>query len=127
MSPKNKSNKRPKIKFTPLHPESPLLWRGVRGFTDFQLRVLKETLKIPLGEVRTYKWLAKKIGRPNAIRAVGSALRKNPYPLFIPCHRVIKSNGDIGEYSKGKPLKRSLLEFEKMLKNIFCLIGEKEV
>ena len=92
-----------------------------KPLTDFQLRVLEETLKIPLGEVRTYSWIARRIGLPGAARAVGSALRKNPYPLLIPCHRVIKSSGDAGEYSRGKGVKRKLLEFEKRLKNIFCL------
>lgn len=92
-----------------------------KPLTGFQLRVLEETLKIPLGEVRTYSWIARRIGLPGAARAVGSALRKNPYPLLIPCHRVIKSGGDTGEYSRGKGVKRKLLEFEKRLKNIFCL------
>lgn len=93
--------------------------------TDFQLRVLEETLKIPLGQVRTYGWLAKQIGSPRAVRAVGSALRKNPYPLLIPCHRVVRADGDIGRYARGKEVKRRLLEFEKRLKNIFCLNCKK--
>jgi O-6-methylguanine DNA methyltransferase len=92
-----------------------------KPLTGFQLRVLEETLKIPLGEVRTYSWIARKIGMPGAVRAVGSALRKNPYPLLIPCHRVIKSSGGAGEYSRGRGAKRKLLELEKRLKNIFCL------
>lgn len=95
--------------------------RSLTTLTDFQLRVLEETLKIPLGEARTYSWIARKIGMPGAVRAVGSALRKNPYPLLIPCHRVIKSSGDTGEYSRGKGVKKKLLELEKRLKNIFCL------
>ncbi|OGX24685.1 MAG: hypothetical protein A3J51_06005 [Omnitrophica WOR_2 bacterium RIFCSPHIGHO2_02_FULL_45_21] len=92
-----------------------------RGFTDFQLRVLEETLKIPFGKVRTYSWIAKRVGSPGAARAVGSALRKNPYPLLIPCHRVVKSNGAFGRYSGGKGVKRELIEFE----NIFCLKHKK--
>ncbi|MCK5579976.1 MAG: MGMT family protein, partial [Candidatus Omnitrophica bacterium] len=53
--------------------------------TDFEWEVLAATLSIPLGRTRTYKWVAEKIGRPKAMRAVGQALRKNPYPLIIPC------------------------------------------
>ena len=94
---------------------------------DFQLKVLQETSKIPFGEVRSYGWIAKRIGSPQAARAVGSALRKNPWPLVIPCHRVVKSNGDPGGYSRGKAVKRDLIKFEKRLKEIFCLKGKKEV
>lgn len=86
--------------------------------TDFQWRVLRQTCEIPLGQVRTYKWVAKKIGAPYAYRAVGSALKKNPYPLIIPCHRVVKSSGDIGGFSRGKSVKRKLLMLEKALKEI---------
>ena len=100
---------------------------SLRGFTDFQLRVLEETLKIPFGKVRTYSWIAKRVGSPGAARAVGSVLRKNPYPLFIPCHRVVKSDGTLGRYSGGKGVKRKLIEFEKRMKNIFCLNRKKEV
>jgi methylated-DNA-[protein]-cysteine S-methyltransferase len=98
-----------------------------RGFTDFQLRVLEETLRIPFGRVRAYSWIAKRVGSPGAARAVGSVLRKNPYPLFIPCHRVVKSDGTLGRYSGGKGVKRKLIEFEKRLKNIFCLKRKKDV
>jgi len=69
-----------------------------RVLTDFEWQVLKATLTIPLGETRSYQWIAQKIGKPKAVRAVGSALRKNPYPLIIPCHRVVKSDGTLGAY-----------------------------
>lgn len=115
--------------------------RGRFCLTDFQLRVLEETLKIPFGQVRTYSWIAKQIGSPRAIRAVGSALRKNPYPILIPCHRVVKSsfalslpapageaaNGDSGGYARGKKVKKQLLQFERRLKYIFCLNRKKAV
>jgi methylated-DNA-[protein]-cysteine S-methyltransferase len=94
--------------------------RNSFSLTDFQLRVLEETLKIPFGEVRTYRWIAKRIGHPKAVRAVGSALRRNPYPLLIPCHRVVRANADIGRYSRGREVKKKLIEFEKRLKNIFA-------
>ena len=90
-------------------------------FTPFQLRVWEAVLAIPFGQVRSYSWVAKQIGSPKAARAVGSALKKNPYPLIIPCHRVVKSSGDIGEYSRGRKAKVRLLELEKRLKNMFCL------
>lgn len=86
--------------------------------TLFARKVYKVVLKIPLGEVRTYKWVAKKIGRPKAYRAVGQVLKNNPYPLIIPCHRVIESNGKLGGYSRGKRMKKVLLELERQIKDL---------
>jgi len=74
--------------------------------TSFERKVYQAVITIPFGETRTYAWVAKRVGRPGAVRAVGTALRKNPYPFIIPCHRVVKSNGDIGNYSQGRALKR---------------------
>lgn len=85
-------------------------------FSEFEKKVFNCVMNIPLGEVRSYKWVAKNVGRPKAFRAVGRVLNKNPFPLFIPCHRVVKSNKDIGGYSLGKTLKRKILELEKMIK-----------
>ncbi len=67
--------------------------------TEFQIKVWKEIAKIPLGETRSYKEIATAIGSPNSSRAVANACGKNPYPIKIPCHRVIKSDGTIGGYS----------------------------
>ena len=67
--------------------------------TEFQVKVWRAIAKIPKGEVRTYKELAKIIKKPKAIRAVANACGKNPYPIRIPCHRVIGSNGYLGGYS----------------------------
>lgn len=83
--------------------------------TPFAKKVYKAVLSIPLGEVRTYKWVAQKTGSPRAYRAVGSVLRKNPYPFIIPCHRVVKSSNDIGEYAFGTKNKKRLLELEKRI------------
>ena len=69
------------------------------GLTEFQKKVLMAAYCIPKGNTMSYKKLAQKIGHPNAYRAVGTALRKNPLPLVIPCHRVIKSSGETGRYS----------------------------
>ncbi len=82
------------------------------GLTEFQRAVLDATATIPPGEVRSYGWIAKEIGRPGAVRAVGSALNRNPVPVLIPCHRVGRSDGSIGEYAFGPEMKRSLLEAE---------------
>ena len=86
--------------------------------TDFERRVLKEVLKIPVGELRTYSWIAREIGSPKSFRAVANTLRKNPYPIFIPCHRVIKNGGKIGGYSLGKHFKKELINLEKKIKNV---------
>ena len=67
--------------------------------TNFQIKVWKEIAKIPKGKTKSYKEIAIAIGRPNSSRAVANACGKNPYPIEIPCHRVIKSNGEIGGYS----------------------------
>jgi O-6-methylguanine DNA methyltransferase len=86
--------------------------------TEFEKKVLREVLKIPLGEVCTYKEIAKKIGKPGAWRAVANALRKNPFPLFIPCHRVVKSSKKYGGYQLGEDLKKELINLEKKIKNM---------
>ncbi len=82
--------------------------------TEFQIEVWKELSKIPKGEVRTYKQIAKSIGKPKSSRAVANACAKNPYPIVIPCHRVIRSDGTIGGYSGqgGVKLKKELLKKE---------------
>lgn len=91
---------------------SPLRY-DLRGLTPFEQDVLMKALEIPRGEVRTYGWIAREIGRPKAVRAVGSALARNPIPLFIPCHRVVRSDGAIGQYGCGGPVnKRRLLLHE---------------
>ncbi len=80
--------------------------------TDFEKQVWQLTATIPYGETRTYKWIAERMNKPRSVRAVGQALKKNPLPLIIPCHRVIKSDGDLGGYSSGVDIKRRLLEME---------------
>ena len=84
--------------------------------TEFQVKVWRAIAKIPKGEVRTYKELARIIKKPKAIRAVANACGKNPYPIKIPCHRVVGSNGYLGGYSAkgGIKQKKSLLKQEGM-------------
>jgi len=87
----------------------------LRSVTPFQARVLLKTAEIPRGEVRPYGWVAGEIGAPGATRAVGSALARNPVPVVIPCHRVVRSDGELGRYSMGEAAnKRRLLEAEGM-------------
>ena len=85
--------------------------------TDFQIKVWKEIKKIPKGKVKTYKELAKAIAKPNASRAVANACGKNPYPVKIPCHRVIRSDGRMGGYSGkgGTMMKKKLLKKEGVI------------
>jgi len=77
-------------------------------------KVLMEVKKIPYGEVKTYNWIAKKLGYKNGARAVGQALKINPIPIIIPCHRVIRQDGSIGGFSLGVQLKKRLLSMEGM-------------
>jgi len=74
---------------------------------------LKKIRDIPSGEVRSYKWVAQQIGAERAVRAVVTALARNPIPFLIPCHRVIRTDGRIGHYSAGgSSMKAKLLAFE---------------
>jgi O-6-methylguanine DNA methyltransferase len=85
----------------------------LRSVTEFERAVLLKAREIPRGEVRTYGWIAAQIGHPHAVRAVGSALRKNPVPVLIPCHRVVRSDGHIGNYALGGAMnKRAILAAE---------------
>jgi len=85
----------------------------LRGLSEFERAVLLKALEIPGGEVRPYSWIAREIGHPEAVRAVGTALGKNPVPLLIPCHRVVRADGTLGQYSMGgSRVKRALLEVE---------------
>ena len=78
--------------------------------TPFQIKVWKEITKIPKGKTKTYKEIAKNIGHPNSARAVANACGRNPYPLIIPCHRVVRSDGNLGGYSaKGGIKKKAML------------------
>jgi methylated-DNA-[protein]-cysteine S-methyltransferase len=88
--------------------ELPLVLEG----TEFQLRVWHNLQKIPYGETVSYGQLAKRIGSPDAARAVGLANGLNPIPIIIPCHRVIGSNGDLTGFGGGLPTKKKLLALE---------------
>lgn len=81
--------------------------------TEFMKEVWDGLLKIPYGKTLSYKELGEKIGRPKAARAIGLACNKNPIPIFIPCHRIVGSNGNLTGYLGGLNIKKKLLEIEK--------------
>ena len=81
--------------------------------TEFQLRVWYALSQIPRGTTESYLSIAKKIGAPGAARAVGTACKHNPIPLFIPCHRVVKQDGSIGEFALGAHNKKYLIDMER--------------
>ncbi len=85
--------------------------------TSFQQRVLVATCQIPWGQFRTYGWVARKAGSPRGFRAAGQALNRNPIPIFIPCHRVIAADNQIGGYGGGLKWKRKLLKNEGVTVN----------
>jgi methylated-DNA-[protein]-cysteine S-methyltransferase len=82
------------------------------AFTELQKAVLQETARIPFGHLRTYRDIAVAIGCPGAYRFVGTTLGKNPYPILIPCHRIIRSDKGMGGFGGGIELKKRLIDFE---------------
>jgi O-6-methylguanine DNA methyltransferase len=85
--------------------------------TPFQQKVWEALLTIPYGTTRSYKWLAQSIKSPKSARAVGNANGQNPLSIIIPCHRVIRENGELGGYTGGIQIKRNLLKLEKAIYN----------
>ena len=89
--------------------ETPVDWQLSRGFL---LRAREACAAIPYGQVRTYKELAMAAGNPEAVRAAGNAMAKNPIPIVVPCHRVLRTGGGLGGYGGGLECKRWLLDLE---------------
>lgn len=87
----------------------PIDWESM---SPFQRRVLRKTAEILPGEVRPYSWVAREIGSPKASRAVGTALARNPVPFVVPCHRVVRNDGSLGNYYYGTDMKRAILADE---------------
>ncbi|NHZ70946.1 MAG: methylated-DNA--[protein]-cysteine S-methyltransferase, partial [Proteobacteria bacterium] len=81
----------------------------MRGLGEFQVSVLQACATIQPGTVRSYGWIADELANPGAVRAVGTALGKNPIPLIVPCHRVVRSDGAVGNYAFGAEMKQKLL------------------
>jgi methylated-DNA-[protein]-cysteine S-methyltransferase len=100
--------------------EFPLAMVRLDLYSAFQQKVLCANYAVPRGGVSTYKLVAKRLGNPGAVRAVGTALATNPFPIVIPCHRVIRSDGSLGGYGGGLEMKRRLLEMEGV---VFCDAG----
>ena len=90
------------------------LGKGVRIVTGtpFQRQVWQALIEIPRGETRSYAWVARRVGRPRAARAVGQAVGSNPLPVLVPCHRVLASDGSLGGYGGGLEMKEELLRLE---------------
>lgn len=86
----------------------------ISGETQFTQKVLRVLQGIPYGEVRSYLWVGKQIGYTMAARAIGQAVKRNPIPIIIPCHRVIREDGTIGGFSQGVNMKRKLLAIENV-------------
>lgn len=102
---KKATNPLPTFDFSEKHKLQP------RG-TDFQKQVWKALLKIKKGQTRTYAEVAQMIGKPTAVRAVASAIAKNNIAILIPCHRVVRSDGSVGEYRWASGLKKKILKTE---------------
>jgi len=83
--------------------------------TSFQRKVWRAIMRIPYGRVRSYQWVALRVGGKQYARAVGMALGANPVPIVVPCHRVIAHDGSLGGFSGGLPMKRRLLRLEGTL------------
>jgi len=93
-------------------PARSLTYLAGNRLSPFQTKVLDETTRIPRGKVMSYGTLASRIGHSGAARAVGTALAHNPFPLLIPCHRVVRASGRIGRFGGGSAMKRLLLKRE---------------
>jgi O-6-methylguanine DNA methyltransferase len=100
---------------------------------EFEKKVLETLTRIPAGEVRSYKWVARQAGRPKAVRAVGTICAHNVVPFVVPCHRVVPATGGIGQYAFGSPVKKALLrregvpvdELEKLAQRGIRYVGSK--
>ena len=99
--------------------------------SNFSRKVHRVVESIPSGERRSYRWVAKEAGRVKAYRAVGQILKRNPYPLTIPCHRVVKSDHSLGGYLWGKTMKKKLLQLEasqtNLPKRLLLPLDKKEI
>jgi len=92
----------------------PLKRLGLKSLNQFQKSVLVCLAKVPAGRVISYARLAEKVGSPGAARAVGTAMAQNPFPIAIPCHRTVRSDGSLGGFGGGLRMKRALLEMERV-------------
>ena len=101
--------RRRSIRLSPPRGVSRAAWNRL---TLFQQHVYRAICRIPRVKTRSYQWVARRIGRPRAARAIGNALHRNPFAPRVPCHRVVRSDGTLGGYSNGIIRKRALLQAE---------------
>lgn len=87
----------------------------LNGMTPLQRSVLKKVGRVPYGKVRSYGQIAAQVGHPGAYRFVGSTLASNPFPILIPCHRIIRADGSPGLFQGGRALKKGMLDLERGL------------
>jgi methylated-DNA-[protein]-cysteine S-methyltransferase len=96
------------------HPvKTPWQLLDLNGLTPLQRATLKAVAAVPYGEVRSYSEIAAQVGRPQACRFVGTTLSRNPFPIFIPCHRIVRADGSLGGFSGGTDLKQRMLLLEQ--------------
>ncbi|MGD9974871.1 MAG: methylated-DNA--[protein]-cysteine S-methyltransferase [Desulfatirhabdiaceae bacterium] len=103
--------------FKGLFPGDPMIFWDCLDFgrqTRLQIQVLQTVAAIPYGEIRSYKDIAESIGRPGSARFIGNTMAQNPFPVLIPCHRVIRSNGSMGGFGGGIDLKIRMLDMERL-------------
>jgi len=100
-------------------------WLDAGRLTMLQKSVYSATAKIPYGKLSSYKEIAEAINRPKAYRFVGTTLAKNPFPILIPCHRVIRSNNTIGLFAGGKNLKIKMIELERSTVKKFGIVKQE--
>lgn len=82
--------------------------------TEFQIEVWSTLYKVPFGTLQSYEDIAQKIGRPKAVRAVGTAVGKNPLSIIVPCHRIVRKDNSLGGFAGSVPVKKALLEHENV-------------
>lgn len=99
------------FKGTPI--ETPWKFLDLGGLTPLQRSVLGAVASVPHGHVRSYGKIAAQVGRPRACRFVGTTLAQNPFPIFIPCHRIVRADGSLGGFGGGAKLKKCMLSLEK--------------
>jgi methylated-DNA-[protein]-cysteine S-methyltransferase len=99
----------------------------LRGLSEFERDVLTATRRIPAGQTRPYGWIAVEAGRPRAVRAVGSVLARNPVPLLVPCHRVVRADGGLGAYMFGSAHKEELLRAEQVNLDEVAVLAQRGV
>ena len=99
--------------FTGAPIKAPWKFLDLSGLTPLQRSVLQAVSSVPCGEVRSYGQIAVQVGHPRACRFVGTTLAKNPFPILIPCHRIVRADGSLGSFYGGTDLKKRMLLLEK--------------